>query len=98
MCEITGAIALLTKRLRRLAGYNYMLAAYAICVFPASIKHAFYHVHIVGLPDSWWYHAPRLALQPVIVGWALFCEESIRWLFPLRRLAIGKLSAHFSWG
>jgi uncharacterized membrane protein len=33
-CEIAGSVALLTKRLRRLAGV--MLAIYAVCVFPAT--------------------------------------------------------------
>jgi uncharacterized membrane protein len=79
-CEIVGAIALLTRRLRKFAGI--MLAAYAVCVFPANIKHAFYGVQLAGLPSSWWYHAPRLALQPVIVWWALFCSGSLDW--PLR--------------
>ncbi|MGH6798937.1 MAG: DoxX family protein, partial [Roseiarcus sp.] len=57
LCEIAGAIALVSVRLRRLAGA--MLALYAICVFPANIKHAFGAIHIPGLPDSWWYHGPR---------------------------------------
>ena len=34
------------------------------------------------LPDSWWYHAPRLALQPVLVWWALFAGGVADW--PLR--------------
>jgi uncharacterized membrane protein len=79
LCEIAGAIALLRRRLRNLAGY--MLAAYAICVFPANIKHALYHIHVSGLPDSWWYHAPRLAMQPVVVWWALFSAQCISWPF-----------------
>jgi uncharacterized membrane protein len=79
-CEIAGAAALIGVRLRRLAGL--MLALYAICVFPANIKHAFAGVHIAGLPDGWWYHAPRLALQPVLVWWALFASGCIDW--PLR--------------
>jgi len=64
-CEVAGAVALIGVRLRRLAGL--MLALYAICVVPANIKHAFAGVHVPGLPDSWWYHGPRLALQPVLV-------------------------------
>jgi uncharacterized membrane protein len=80
-CEIAGAIALMTTRLRWLAGV--MLALYAVCVFPANIKHAFGGVHVPPIPDSWWYHAPRLALQPVLVWAALFCAGVIDW--PWRR-------------
>jgi uncharacterized membrane protein len=77
LCEIAGSIALLTPRLRRLAGI--MLALYAICVFPANIKHAIEGIPLPHVPDSWWYHGPRLAFQPVLVWWALFCAEVIDW-------------------
>jgi uncharacterized membrane protein len=77
VCEIAGSIALLSTRLRRLAGC--MLALYAICVLPANIKHAIDGVHLPPVPDSWWYHGPRLALQPVLVWWALFCAGVIDW-------------------
>ena len=80
-CEILGAVALLTPRLRRLAGV--MLAAYAVCVFPANLKHAFAGVHVEGLPDSWAYHAPRLAAQPLLVWAALFAAGVTDW--PFRR-------------
>jgi uncharacterized membrane protein len=79
VCEIAGAVALIGVRQRRLAGA--MLALYAVCVFPANIKHAFEGVHVAGLPDSWWYHGPRLALQPVLVWWALFASGVIDWPF-----------------
>ena len=75
VCEIAGAVALLTQRLRWLAGF--MLALYAIAVFPANIKHAFENVPIAGVTLGWWYHAPRLALQPLLVWWALFCSGVI---------------------
>lgn len=80
--EFAAAAALITKPLRRYAGIA--LAAYAVCVFPANIKHAVEGIDIAGLPSSWWYHAPRLALQPVIVWWALFTGEVIDW--PWKRL------------
>ena len=85
VCEILGAGGLLTSRLRRAAGLA--LALYAVCVFPANIKHA-----IDGLPAgqvqlNWWYHAPRLALQPVIVWWALFAGEVVSWPFQRRQKA-----------
>ena len=79
--ELAAALALVTRPLRKWAGIA--LAAYAICVFPANIKHAFDGVDIPSLPSSWWYHGPRLALQPVIVWWALYCAEVIDW--PWRR-------------
>src|SRR3954463_13116077 len=37
LCELAGAAALLTPRLRAAAGI--MLALYALCVWPANIKH-----------------------------------------------------------
>jgi len=77
VAEICGAIGLLIPRLRRAAGIG--LALYALCVLPANIKHAFEGLAITGLPSSWWYHAPRLAFQPVLIWWALFCAEVIDW-------------------
>jgi uncharacterized membrane protein len=82
-CEIAGAIALLTPRLRRLAGI--MLALYALCVWPANIKHAVDGVELPYVTNSWLYHGPRLALQPVIVWMALYCAGVIDW--PWRRRA-----------
>ena len=81
VCEIAGAAALLTTRLRYAAGV--MLALYAVCVFPANVKHALEDVMIGGARLSWWYHGPRLAFQPVIVWWALFCGGVTSW--PFRR-------------
>jgi uncharacterized membrane protein len=81
ICEIAGAVALFIPRLRRLAGV--MLALYAICVWPANIKHAVDGISLPPIPNSWWYHGPRLALQPVLVWWALFCAGVIDW--PSRR-------------
>lgn len=83
LCEIAGALALPTRRLRRLAGMAFAL--YAVCVFPANIRHA-----MGGLPGGdvhlgWWYHAPRLALQPVLVWWALFAGGVVAWPFRPRR-------------
>ena len=77
LCELAGAIALLTTRLRALAGI--MLALYALCVWPANIKHAISHIVLPPIPDTWWYHGPRLAFQPVLIWWALFCAGVIDW-------------------
>jgi uncharacterized membrane protein len=63
-----------------------MLALYAACVFPANIKHAVENVQLPQLPTSLWYHVPRLALQPVIIWWALYCAQVVNWPFA-RRLA-----------
>jgi uncharacterized membrane protein len=73
VCELAGAAGLCFSRSRRAAGI--MLALYAVCVFPANIKHAFEHVQIDALPDSWLYHGPRLALQPALVWAALFASR-----------------------
>ncbi|WP_298956107.1 DoxX family protein [uncultured Methylobacterium sp.] len=81
LCEIAGAAALLIPRWRRLAGT--MLALYAVAVFPANLKHAVEGIAVPGLPTGWWYHGPRLALQPVLVWWALFCAGVTDW--PFRR-------------
>lgn len=79
LCEIAGAIALLTRTLRRPAGIA--LALYAICVFPANIKHFIDGAPAGGLQLGWWYHIPRLAFQPIIVWWGLFAGEVISWPF-----------------
>ena len=78
-CEVAGAIGLLLPVARRLAGV--MLAIYAVCVWPANIYEALWHVSAPPLPDSWWYHGPRLAFQPVLVWWALFAGCVIDWPF-----------------
>ena len=55
----------------------------AFCVFPSIVKHAFEGVQIPHIPNSWYYHGPRLILQPVLVWLPLFCTSIIDW--PLRR-------------
>jgi uncharacterized membrane protein len=78
--ELVLAASLLIPRFRKASGAA--LAIYVIAVWPANFKHAFEHIVTPPLPDSWWYHAPRLALQPVIAWWALFSTRVIDW--PLR--------------
>jgi len=78
-CEIAGGIGLLAPTTRRWAGA--MLGLYALCVWPANLYQAFWHVRVWPLPDSWWYHGPRLALQPVLVWWALFAGGVADWPF-----------------
>lgn len=84
VCEIAGAVALLfVPRLRQAAGIA--LAAYAVCVFPANINHAVNGIAIGGTVLGWGYHAPRLALQPVFVWWALWASGTIDWPWTRRR-------------
>lgn len=77
LLEFAGAAALVSRPLRWWAGAA--LALYAVCVWPANIKHAFEGIQIAGLPSSWWYHGPRLAMQPVIIWWALFSAGVTDW-------------------
>ncbi|WP_218585105.1 DoxX family protein [Pseudomonas sp. B14-6] len=82
-CELLGAIALLTPRFRRLAGI--MLAVYAVCVFPANIKHALENIPVGGFLLGWGYHAPRLIFQPFLIWLALFCGDLVTWPFHSHR-------------
>ena len=77
LCELAGVAGLIWPPTRRWAGIG--LALYAVCVFPANIKHAVEGIPVPGLPDSWWYHGPRLAFQPVFVWWALYATHVIDW-------------------
>jgi uncharacterized membrane protein len=77
LCELAGATALVTKPLRWWAGVA--LAAYAICVWPANFKHAIDDIELPYITNSWLYHGPRLAFQPVLVWWALYGAEVIDW-------------------
>jgi len=81
VAEIAGAIGLMIPQLRQWAGWG--LAAYAVCVFPANIKHAMEGIELSGVVLDWRYHGPRLLLQPVLVWWALFASGITSW--PFRR-------------
>ena len=80
-CELAGAVGLLIPWTRKAAAVG--LALYAVAVYPANIYHFVAHRHVPPLPDSLWYHVPRLLFQPVLVWWALFAGGVIEW--PLRR-------------
>jgi uncharacterized membrane protein len=75
--ELAGAVGLLLPQTRRAAGIA--LALYILAVWPANIHQALAHIVVPPIPDSWWYHGPRLALQPALVWWALFCAGVIDW-------------------
>jgi len=79
--ELLGAIGLLVPATRRAAGVA--LALYVLAVWPANIHQALAHIVVPPIPDSWWYHGPRLAFQPVLAWWALFSSGVIDW--PARR-------------
>ncbi|CAN5153549.1 DoxX family protein [soil metagenome] len=76
--ELAASIALLTRTpLRWWAGVT--MALYALCVWPANFKQAIDGIEMPYIGNSWWYHGPRLAFQPVIVWWALYCAGAIDW-------------------
>ncbi len=79
VAEIAGAVGLMIPQLRRAAAWG--LAAYALCVFPANIKHAVEGIEISGRVLGWGYHAPRLLAQPIIVWWALWAGGITNWPF-----------------
>lgn len=82
VAELFGAAGLLIPRVRYWAGVG--LAAYAVAVYPANIKHAVDHVAIAGMALGWGYHLPRLLLQPVLVWAALFAGRVVDWPFKAR--------------
>lgn len=83
VAELAGAFGLLIPRLRRAAGIG--LALYALCVWPANLNHAINDIPLGGAHLSWWYHGPRLALQPVIIWWALWASGVTDWPFRRRQ-------------
>lgn len=83
LCELAGAAGLMTSRWRRAAGWG--LATYALCVWPANVKHAIDSHFVPG-----WYHYPRLVLQPAIIWWALWAADVTRWPFASRRSVGGR--------
>jgi uncharacterized membrane protein len=81
--ELVASTALVTRPLRWWAGVA--LALYALCVWPANFKHALDGIEMPLIGNSWWYHGPRLAFQPVIIWAALYSAGVIDW--PSRRTA-----------
>jgi uncharacterized membrane protein len=79
LAELAGAAGLLVPPLRRAAAIG--LALYALCVWPANINHALNDIPLGGTHLSWWYHGPRLVLQPVIIWWALWAGAVTDWPF-----------------
>lgn len=81
LAELAGSAGLMVPALRRAAAWG--LAAYAVCVFPANIKHAVEGVDVSGVVLGWGYHGPRLLAQPLVVWWALWAGGITEW--PFRR-------------
>ncbi|HWV11734.1 MAG TPA: DoxX family protein [Sphingobium sp.] len=79
IAEVAGAIGLHIPQLRKAAGVG--LALYALCVWPANLNHAINDIPLNGVHLGWWYHGPRLVLQPVIIWWALWAGAAIEWPF-----------------
>jgi uncharacterized membrane protein len=83
LCELAGSIALVTRPLRWWAGVA--LGTYALCVWPANFKHAIDGVQLPYITNSWLYHGPRLAFQPVLIWWALYSADVVDWPWRRRR-------------
>jgi uncharacterized membrane protein len=79
LAEIAGAVGLMVPRFRKAAGVA--LALYALCVWPANFNHAINDITIGGANMSWWYHGPRLTLQPLIIWLALWAGGATDWSF-----------------
>lgn len=80
LCEIAGALGVCFLGLRKPACIG--LALYAVCVFPANIKHA---LDSLGGDSAsalaWIYHSIRLPLQPILVWLPLYAGRLIIWPF-----------------
>ena len=77
--ELICAAALMTRKWRLTAGWA--LALYALCVWPANVKHAMIDLAWLGGSGtglSAWYHVPRLLAQPLIIAWALWAVGAVR--------------------
>lgn len=79
VAELIGAVGLLTQRWRVAAGWA--LALYALCVWPANMRHAAMDLIWLGGSGgglSGWYHVPRLLAQPLVIWWALWASGAVR--------------------
>jgi uncharacterized membrane protein len=75
LCEMSGAVGLLTRRWRRPAAM--MLALYLICETPANVKMAVEGVCATGMPAAPWLYRVRLCFIPVAIWWALYSGGAI---------------------
>ena len=75
LCELAGALGLMLPATRRWAAIA--LAVYFAAVFPANVSNAINGLAVDGLPQAGWYYWLRLAVQPLVVWWALRAGEVI---------------------
>jgi len=80
--EVFGVVMLVFPQTRKAGGI--LLALYALAVWPANFKHALEGIVLPPIPDTWWYHAPRLALQPVIAWLCLYAARAEELIFVRR--------------
>ena len=66
-------------------GYRDRVVIGGLSRYAANLKQALEGIHVEGLPDSWWYHGPRLAFQPVLIWAAPYASGLLDW--PLRKSA-----------
>ena len=52
----------------------------------ANFHHALANIAIGGETLGWWYHGPRLAVQPLIIWWALWASGAVDWPFGKRKI------------
>ncbi|WP_298286316.1 DoxX family protein [Novosphingobium sp.] len=86
IAEILGAVGLVqgfSLPLRKAAAIG--LALYAVCVFPANIKHFIIDMTKADGGLGLGYHVPRMFAQPVFVWLALWCGGVTDW--PWRKVA-----------
>ena len=84
IAEVAGALCFIqafAPHLHRLAGW--VLAAYALCVWPANVQHMLIDLEKPDRGLGLAYHVPRMMLQPVLIWLALWAGKVIDW--PFRR-------------
>ncbi|NDI35694.1 hypothetical protein [Chengkuizengella sediminis] len=70
--EILFGVGLLIPRFKRISGI--LLVIYFIAVFPANLNNALYATQLSGaIPSNPTYLWIRLALQPLLMIWVLWC-------------------------
>ena len=74
--EMLLGLGLLIPPLRQFSAWG--LIALFIAVYPANINMAVNHIHLNGIPDTWWFHAFRLPFQFVLIAWAYWYTKSDR--------------------
>lgn len=75
VAELLGAVGLVqtvSPAARRYAGWG--LALYALCVWPANVRHMEIDMARSDRGLGLAYHVPRLAAQPLIIAWALWAS------------------------